>query len=222
MPILNIDTSISKASFCISDKDNIWVYRENRTGSKQTAWLHEAIRKACYEMNFELSSIDAIAVSNGPGSYTGLRIGLATAKGICYALNLPLICIGTLEIMANVAMPRAKNLICPMIDARRMEVFAAIYNKDASVYKSPFAEVLTQKSFSEILEHKSILFLGNGSEKLKPLVSHNENATFYECEIDARNMCSLSDAYFQKKEFFDIAYSEPNYVKDVYFNTTSV
>lgn len=220
MPILNIDTSASTASFCISDDEKIWIYDQSQSQKGQAAWLHNAIKDAFAKINFEPALLDAIAVSNGPGSYTGLRIGLATAKGLCYALGLPLICINTLEIMASAVKSQALDLICPMIDARRMEVFTALYYNNGEIYKKPFATVLTETSFMDELESHHVLFTGNGIEKFKPLI-HNNNVSFSSHIIDARHMIHISGRYFEEEKFTDVAYSEPFYIKDVYFNNAT-
>ncbi|MCH5600314.1 tRNA (adenosine(37)-N6)-threonylcarbamoyltransferase complex dimerization subunit type 1 TsaB [Niabella ginsengisoli] len=141
MLILNIDTAIDKGSICISDGLNVITFDQNEKRNEQAGWLHEAIQNAFQKTGMDMKNLDAVAVSNGPGSYTGLRIGLASAKGFCYALKKPLICINTLQIMASAVKNKAKDLICPMIDARRMEVFTAVFNKELELYQEPFARV---------------------------------------------------------------------------------
>lgn len=215
MLILNIDTAINKGSFCISNNCDVLFFEVNEKKNEQAGWLHYAVGAALQKTGMAPADLDAIAVSNGPGSYTGLRIGLATAKGLCYALKKPLICINTLQVMAKAVGEEAVDLICPMIDARRMEVFAAFYDKELNIFQEPFAAVLSEGSFADILEKHHVLFTGNGSAKFQPLIAKN-NALFTDKNIDARNMVPLSARFFKEKVFADVAYCEPYYVKDVY------
>ncbi|HMR85203.1 MAG TPA: tRNA (adenosine(37)-N6)-threonylcarbamoyltransferase complex dimerization subunit type 1 TsaB [Niabella sp.] len=215
MLILNIDTAINKGSFCISNNCDVLFFEINEKRNEQAGWLHHAIEVALQKAGLAPADLDAIAVSNGPGSYTGLRIGLASAKGLCYALKKPLICLNTLQVMAKAVQEEAADLICPMIDARRMEVFTAFYDKDLTIFKEPFAAELSEKSFSEILEKHQVIFTGNGSIKFQPLVT-NTTARFADKNIDARDMVPLSTHFFKEKVFADVAYCEPYYVKDVY------
>ena len=128
--ILNIDTSLETASVCLA-KDAVAVkLLINENQRDHASWIHNAIHLALQDSGCLITELEAVAVSNGPGSYTGLRVGLATAKGLCYGLGIPLITISTLKMMATAVKHKASDLICPMIDARRMEVFTAVYNKD--------------------------------------------------------------------------------------------
>jgi tRNA threonylcarbamoyladenosine biosynthesis protein TsaB len=163
----------------------------------------------------KIDLVDAIAITNGPGSYTGLRIGMATAKGICYALNKPLITLNTLLVMANAAKNENADLLCPMIDARRMEVFTAIYTKDLQTVKEPVAMELNEKNFGEELAVNSICFFGNGSDKFKAM-KKNQQAFFCDIKMDATSMIVLSEKKFAEKDFADLAYAEPLYLKEFY------
>ncbi|MBK7097360.1 MAG: tRNA (adenosine(37)-N6)-threonylcarbamoyltransferase complex dimerization subunit type 1 TsaB [Sphingobacteriales bacterium] len=215
--ILNIETAIDSASFCVAD-DGRSVFsgmNESRTG--QAAWLHRAIKEAFENNSLTIKDIDAVSVSNGPGSYTGLRVGLSTAKGICYALKMPLICINTLEIMALSVTDKATDLICPMIDARRMEVFAAVYDKTLNIVHPPEAMVLTEADFDRFLSSRKVLFTGNGAGKFRNLIN-NPNADFVEDNISAVEMAPLSEKYFTNNDFSDLAYAEPYYLKPVYLH----
>ena len=127
--ILNIDTAVEAASVCLADDGKPLAIRSNPQTKDSAAWLHNAIKDVLGEKNLGLSQVHAIAISEGPGSYTGLRVGMATAKGICYALNIPLITVNTLQMMAAAAQGGDANLLCPMIDARRMEVFTAVFDQ---------------------------------------------------------------------------------------------
>ena len=210
--ILNIDTAIDSASVCLAKDGGILSLKKNEQ-KDHAAWLHPAIKEIFEKNNSELKTIDAIAVTGGPGSYTGLRIGMATAKGICYALNKPLITLNTLEVMANAAKEEEADLLCPMIDARRMEVFTAIYSKDLQIIKEPAAIEINEKSFDKELSTNSICYFGNGSLKFQP-IKKNKSAIFSNIISDASSMIYLSVEKFKQKEFADLAYAEPLYLKE--------
>lgn len=213
--ILNIDTAVSSGSFCLA-RDGEVLHRELSEDPKgQGAWLHEAIKSVFDRNGLRLSALDAIAVSNGPGSYTGLRIGLATAKGLCYALNKPLILLSTLHVMALSVKNDAKDLICPMIDARRMEVFTALFHKNLDIFEAPTARVLSQNSYEEVLQEHQVLFTGNGSPKFQQLLQH-PNAQYLEKTVTAEQMAPLSETAFYAENFSDLAYCEPFYLKGVF------
>ncbi|MES1220361.1 MAG: tRNA (adenosine(37)-N6)-threonylcarbamoyltransferase complex dimerization subunit type 1 TsaB, partial [Bacteroidota bacterium] len=175
-----------------------------------------AIKDMLVAAEIKLKDIHAVAVAIGPGSYTGLRIGLSTAKGLCYALNIPLIAIGTLDMMAEAAIKkRAVDLYCPMIDARRMEVFTAVYKRNMEKVIEPCAMIIDENSFSDLLKHNSILFYGNGSNKLKLLVNNRE-AFFDTIEINASELVKISNRRFRIKDFSSTAYTDPVYIKQFY------
>ena len=214
--ILNIDTAIDTASVCLADDGRILSIEKNEKRKDHATWLHPAIKEIFEKNNCELKTIDAIAVTGGPGSYTGLRIGMAAAKGICFALSKPLIILNTLQVMANAAKDvHTADLLCPMIDARRMEVFTAIYSKDRQIIKEPAAMEINEKSFDEELLTNSICFFGNGSIKFQP-VKKNQKAIFSTIISDASSMILLSEEKFKQKGFADLAYAEPLYLKEFY------
>ena len=213
--ILNIDTAIETASVCLAKDGKAISITKNEKQKDHAAWLHLAIKEIFEQNNSELKAIDAIAITGGPGSYTGLRIGMATAKGICYALNKPLIILNTLLVMAKTATGETAHLLCPMIDARRMEVFTAIYAKNLQIIKEPSAIELNEKSFDEVLSGNSICFFGNGSKKFQA-IKKNQQAIFIDINSDASSMASLSEEKFKQKEFADLAYAEPLYLKEFY------
>ena len=213
--ILNIDTAVETASLCLTKDREVISSAKNESQKDHASWLHVTIKEIFEKDNIELGSIDAIAVTSGPGSYTGLRIGMATAKGICYALNKPLICLNTLLVMANAAKNEKADLLCPMIDARRMEVFTAIYTKELQIVKEAAAITLNENSFDEYLLNNNVCFLGNGSNKFKT-INKNEKAIFRDIKADASSMISLSEKKFKEKEFADLAYAEPLYLKEFY------
>ena len=213
--ILNIDTAVQTASVCLAvDGENIGLVT-NPSQKDHAAWLHIAIKKLLDEKNVSLQQLNAIAVSMGPGSYTGLRVGMSTAKGLCYALHIPLITISTLQMMAVAALNEPTDFICPMIDARRMEVFTAVYDKQLAEVTAPFNCILDENSFQNLLQKNTITFFGNGSTKFQNLVQH-PNAQFKNIEATAAQLSALSYQYFTKQQFADLAYSEPFYGKEFY------
>lgn len=159
------------------------------------------------------AQLAAVAVSTGPGSYTGLRVGLSAAKGLCYALSIPLIGINTLQMMAAAAQENTSELLCPMIDARRMEVFTAIYDQSLQKVLPPTNMILDENSFADRLTENPILFFGNGSKKAEGIINH-PNARFADVSATAENMVALAAEKFKREEFLDLAYSEPYYGKD--------
>ena len=167
------------------------------------------------ELKIQLPEIDAIAVTIGPGSYTGLRVGLAAAKGICFALEKPLLTVNTLLVMANAIKDHEADLLCPMIDARRMEVFTSLYTKELKSVKEPMAMLIEETSFAAELASKRICFSGNGSMKFKKIIK-NKNALFSDSSFDVSDMVSLSNALFIKNQFADLAYIEPLYLKEFF------
>jgi len=213
--ILNIDTYGDIASVCVAHNGEALYFDNNNNQRDHAIWLHTAIDTMFKKNNRALKDISAVALTIGPGSYTGLRVGLATAKGVCYALQVPLITINTLELMALAVQNEASDLICPMIDARRMEVFTAIYNKNLQPILISQAMVINETSFKETLATHQILFCGNGSKKLQSIIK-DDNALFSTTIADASHLASLSYERFCKKEFADLAYTEPLYIKEFY------
>lgn len=211
--ILNIDTAITNASVCLSKDDELINIRVNDNQKDHAAWLQPAIKELLTASGIDLKELSAVAVSIGPGSYTGLRIGLSTAKGLCYALSIPLIAIGTLDMMAEAgAKKNEADLLCPMIDARRMEVFTAVYKKDMEKMIKPCAMIVDEGSFTDLLKNNSILFFGNGSNKLKRLI-RDKKAVFDDVEINASELIKISNKRFRIEDFNSVAYTEPLYIK---------
>ena len=213
--ILNIDTAINNASICLSKNGELINITINENQKDHSAWLQSAIKNQLRSAGVGIRELKAIAVSIGPGSYTGLRIGLSTAKGLCYALNIPLIAIGTLDMMAAAAEGRGIDLICPMIDARRMEVFTAVYKKDMEKIIAPCAMILDETSFADILNSHTVLFYGNGSNKFKTLTSH-KNALFDTIQTNAVQLLKIAHKRFQAEDFNSLAYTDPLYIKNFY------
>jgi tRNA threonylcarbamoyladenosine biosynthesis protein TsaB len=213
--ILNIDTAVETASICLAKKGEVAEELLNTDIRNHGAWLHTAIHQLLYNQNTELKKLDAIAVTIGPGSYTGLRIGLSAAKGLCYSLNIPLIAVNTLAMMANSVKKEDADLFCPMIDARRNEVFTGIYDKELTEVVTPHHTIVDEKSFQSFLVSRKIFFCGNGSKKLKSMITAS-NAAFSDHTATSSSMVSLSESYFQQEQFADVAYIEPLYLKDFY------
>jgi tRNA threonylcarbamoyladenosine biosynthesis protein TsaB len=213
--LLHIDTAVENASVCLSDDVNVLGVAINEKPKDHASWLHMAIHDLVQRAGLQINDLEAVAVSIGPGSYTGLRIGLAAAKGLCYALHIPLVTIGTLEMMAHAANNHTGELICPLIDARRMEVFTAVYDPSLREILKPSAMIVDKTSFAELLSSHRVIFCGNGSKKLQTILSH-DNAVFSSSEATAANLPELAHVYFIEKKFADIVYTEPFYIKEFY------
>jgi len=223
--ILNIDTATEIAHVSIAKDGIVLQDAFNNDQKNHAGFLQPAIKKILQDAKILITEIDAIAVTEGPGSYTGIRIGMASAKGLCYALNKPLITINTLEAMANSAILELKQqplsvrtLLCPMIDARRMEVFTAVYDILLTNILQPSAVILDISSFKSLLNEHFVNFFGSGSKKWKGECNH-KNAFFTEINITAPALSSLSVNKFNQNLFTNVAYSEPLYIKEFYINT---
>jgi tRNA threonylcarbamoyladenosine biosynthesis protein TsaB len=221
--ILSIDTAAATGIVALAKDGHPLAAKTNDQQKDHAAWIHLAIRDLLEECGYSLQQLDAVAVVAGPGSYTGLRVGMATAKGICYACRVPLITLNTLYIMAWAARQQLsvsgelveKTLLCPMIDARRMEVFTALYDNDLNEIVSPCALVLELGFFDQWLAEKKIVFFGNGSSKCKSLVSHN-GVVLEDLFYSAEHVTLLAQEGFKAGAFTDTAYAEPAYLKDFY------
>lgn len=213
--ILNIDTALERASVCLANDDMILetAYSENQ--KDHAAWLHPAIQELLKKNNLSVQDINAVAVSIGPGSYTGLRVGLSAAKGLCYALNIPLITVNSLYLLAFAVQKEALDIIVPVIDARRMEIYTAVYDKNLAEKIPTHSLIIEQSSFSELLQSNKILFCGNGIGKLKTVLK-NENAFFSETVSDAGTLANIAHDLFGQEKFADLAYIEPMYIKEFY------
>ena len=215
--ILNIETSTTVCSVSISEDGACKCFRENFNGNNHSELIGVFVQEALAESGFQPKDLDAVALSIGPGSYTGLRIGTSFAKGLCYGSDLKLITIPTLKIIAQNAKEKynieSDALLCPMIDARRMEVYNCIYDANLNQVRETQPEIINENSFAEILKDKKIYFFGNGAEKCKPFITH-ENAIFIsEVYPLATSMVTLSQAAFEIEDFADVAYFEPFYLK---------
>jgi tRNA threonylcarbamoyladenosine biosynthesis protein TsaB len=215
--ILNIDTAQEQAGLFLASDGKVLESSFHHTAHDHASWIHEAIREIVSRAGITLKELQAVAITAGPGSYTGLRIGMATAKGLCYALGVPLIMVSTLKVMAAAVRDTAAeyDLICPMIDARRMEVFMGIYRKDLSELCAPRSFILEYDFFLTLLDENRIIFCGSGTEKWKKICDH-ANAYFFAGQINSSTLASLSYELFQQKTFTDLTYAEPDYLKDFY------
>lgn len=216
--ILNIETSTAVCSATLAKDGKIIALQEssepNVHAEKLGVFIHSLLQQAA----ISLSALDAVAVGTGPGSYTGLRIGTSTAKGLCYALNKPLLAIPTLKAMALASasvIQKKDACYCALIDARRLEVYTGIYDYTGKEILPVEAKILDEHSFSELLSKHTIVFAGDGMPKLKPLLSGNSNCIWQdEVYASAKNMTFLSEEYYTHKQFANVAYYEPFYLKD--------
>lgn len=216
--ILNIDSSLETATVSIAKDGIIWQYELNAVQKQHASFLHSAVQKLTNDLHIKLHELDAIGCTIGPGSYTGLRVGLAAAKGFCYALNKPLITIGTLEAMAHSMQVKRRNkevFYCPMIDARRMEVYTTLYNQDLAELKPAHAVVIDEHFCAEELQENKILFFGNGMEKYKNIAEH-EHALFTLVGDIYNSINVLSYKKFIDNTFAPLAAAAPLYAKEFY------
>jgi tRNA threonylcarbamoyladenosine biosynthesis protein TsaB len=215
--ILSIDTSTPVCSVAIHHQGTLLGNFSLHLDKGHSSALHVLIDDLLKHCQLAPHQLGAIAVGKGPGSYTGLRIGSSTAKGLCFSLNIPLIAVNTLQAMAlSVANSHiSDSLLCPMIDARRMEVYCMILDSQATPLTPTWPEVVNEFSFDQYLSHEKVIFFGNGSAKCKSVVSKNPNATFLNGVVpDASQIGAIAWEKFQSREFEDIAYFEPFYLKE--------
>jgi tRNA threonylcarbamoyladenosine biosynthesis protein TsaB len=211
--ILNIETATKNCSVALAKEGKIIRHKEiSEEGYSHAERLHVFIEECILEAGISYKDLSAIAVSQGPGSYTGLRIGVSAAKGLCFALNIPLIAVDTLQTLASQANV-TNGLIVPMLDARRMEVYSAVFNSKLEKQREILAEIITENSFEEYTE--TIYFVGDCAEKCKPVLT-KENFIFLE-EVkypSAKEMSIISFDKFKINDIVDVAYFEPYYLKD--------
>jgi tRNA threonylcarbamoyladenosine biosynthesis protein TsaB len=219
--ILNLETSTTNCSVSLVKDGEILTLKElNSANYSHAEKLHVFIDEVMRESGKQMQDLDAIAVSKGPGSYTGLRIGVSAAKGLCYALDKPLISVSTLKSMASQLTSEDEHVIViPVLDARRMEVYSAVFDGQLHQIRETKAEIIDENSFQDYRDLKSIHFLGSGAEKIKEVLS-GEHIT-YHCDVipSAKEMASISHQKFTKKDFEDLAYFEPYYLKDFVLQT---
>ena len=226
--ILTLETSTDVCSAALSKDGQLLCYRENSEGFSHAALLAVFIDELLKEAEVTPKQLSAVCVGKGPGSYTGLRIGVSTAKGICYAAGLPLIAIDSLLLMCHGAIDAATAMVgesnsflmCPMIDARRMEVYSALYDENYQLQDPIKAVIVDPSSFEPFLEKGPVVFFGNGAAKCMELINH-PNAMFLEGNYaSAKNLIAPALEAFKNKEFVDVAYFEPFYLKDFVITTS--
>lgn len=222
--ILNIETATQVCSVALSANGSILHIRETSEKNSHSSTITVFIEEIMKITGLPFSALDAVAVSMGPGSYTGLRIGVSTAKGICYAIDKPLIAVGTLQSMAAGMLKKLKDnnehlpsgtLLCPMIDARRMEVYNGLFDTDLKLVRVIRAEIIIESSFAAELDQHQVWFFGDGAEKCSPMLGNHPHARFMDdFQLSAAYMVSLAEEKFNRLEFEDVVYFEPYYLKD--------
>lgn len=227
--ILQIETATTVCSAALAHNGNVLAYKEVEQRNVHAEALTIFIDELLGTANQSYADLDAIAVSSGPGSYTGLRIGVSTAKGLCFALDKPLIAVETLKAMADgIISSNSFNisdntLLCPMIDARRMEVFTAIFDNKGNRIKPTSAEIIDQNSFSDLLQNHEVIFFGDGAAKCREVLGNNPNARIIESFVNSSRYLSKQAAEkYLENDFEDVAYFEPYYLKDFIAGKKSV
>lgn len=222
--ILNIETSGKVCSVALT-KDGCLEYQlDNKEGMRHADLLAPYVEKCMEELHRKEEKLDAVAVSIGPGSYTGLRIGLSLAKGLAFSLGVPLIGVDTLKVIAVKAMFRSMDwqgdeILVPMIDARRMEVFTAPYDFALNPLETQGPRIITPDSFADLLKERKVYFMGDGAEKVKGVIEHPNAFWIDGLYPMAKDMLALSEKALREGDFIDIAYSTPNYLKE--YQTTT-
>ena len=212
--ILNLETATTNCSVSIARNGEIISLREdNSPNYSHSEQLHIFIEEALKGASLTFKDISAVAVSKGPGSYTGLRIGVSAAKGLCFSLDLPLISVSTLESLAMQGHAKNYDFIIPVLDARRMEVYSAIFDAQGNRLRETKAEIINKDSFLEYAQKGSVLLIGDGAEKCRELLDH-PNFSFLTALPTAKEMGELSYKKFKANDFENVAYFEPYYLKD--------
>lgn len=218
--ILSIETATTVCSVAIAHDGKLLALQEINAGFSHSENLTVFIQKASEEAGIKLNEIDAIAVSKGPGSYTGLRIGVSTAKGLCYAMKKPLIAIPTLQSLAGCYLISHDSILAtillPMLDARRMEVYCSLFDSSLNEISPAEALIVDENSFAEILKTNQVVFVGDGAAKCKPLFENNPNAIFSNVTLSATGMVDIAEEKFSRKEFEDVSLFEPFYLKEAF------
>ena len=216
--ILNIETSTDVCSVAVSENGTCIFKEEDHSGPNHAVKLGVFVDEALSFTDNHAIPFDAVAVSSGPGSYTGLRIGTSMAKGVCYARDLKLLAVPTLEVLCVPVLLRHElpddALLCPMIDARRMEVYAAVFNRALRPVRATMADVVDQTTYKEFLDEHPVYFFGNGATKCMEAINHPNAHLIEGIEPLAKNMFPLAEKRFLREEFEDVAYFVPNYLKD--------
>jgi len=215
--ILNIETATKNCSVAIAKNGQVLACKDINTGGYSHAErLHPLIETLLNQSNINFSDLSAIAVGKGPGSFTGLRIGISAAKGLCFALNIPLISLDTLHILSR-SLKIDKGLIIPLLDARRMEVYTSVYSSVYSQLAPIEAKILEIDSFEEYLEKWPVYFIGDGVNKFNEICNHKNAHFTYDVLPSAQHMATLSYLKYKKNDVENVAYFEPFYLKDFLF-----
>jgi tRNA threonylcarbamoyladenosine biosynthesis protein TsaB len=214
--LLHFETATTLCSVCIATDGVVVAERALNEGYTHAENLGKFIEECLAEAKMTPADLDAIAVGKGPGSYTGLRIGVSTAKGLAYSLEIPLISIPTLETLIHQPeLTDFDGILVPMLDARRMEVYCAVFSKSGKEILPTEAKILDENSFSEFLTDEKVAFIGDGAAKFEALIQEHPNASFFpEIYPSASGMVKEALLKFQKREVEDVAYFEPFYLKD--------
>ncbi|WP_026914163.1 tRNA (adenosine(37)-N6)-threonylcarbamoyltransferase complex dimerization subunit type 1 TsaB [Christiangramia portivictoriae] len=212
--ILCLETATTNCSGGLSlDGKLISLKEDNTKGYSHAEKLHLFIQDVLKDSGKTLQDLDAIAISKGPGSYTGLRIGVSAAKGLCFSLNIPMISVPTLDLLAQ-QLKSEPGMKIAMLDARRMEVYAAVFSEDLTQVRDTNAEILDENSFADYLQKSRVHFIGNGVAKFREIIS-SENAVFHEQKFpSASEMAEIAESKYKKSDTEDVAYFEPYYLKD--------
>ena len=210
--LLMLETSTECCSAAIARGTEKIVEVRTETSKQHASQLAPFIQELLKKEGLKVSDCDAVAVSEGPGSYTGLRVGVSTAKGLCFGSGKPLISVGTLRILAMQGRGKA-DIIVPMIDARRMEVYSAVFDSQGNEIRATEATILDENSFADLLKEHTVLFIGDGAAKFST-VCKSPNASFEQCFPLASAMAEPAIEAYNKKEFKDVAYFEPFYLKE--------
>ena len=218
--ILNLETATTNCSVSVSKDNDILCLKENNAADySHSEQLHLFIKEALREASLSFSDLDAIAVSKGPGSYTGLRIGVSSAKGLCFSLDLPLISVPTLESMAHQVDLKEGEVVIPVLDARRMEVYSCVFDDKHKDIRETRAEIIDEASFGDYVSFTKVHIVGSGAEKCKQVL-HAPNFNFDISIVpSAKEMAFLAYHKFLNRDFEDVAYFEPYYLKDFVLQT---
>lgn len=216
--ILNIETSTAVCSAALTEGDEVLFEQHSFEGPSHASLLGVYVEKALQWAKAQGRTLDAVAVSCGPGSYTGLRIGVSVAKGLCFGADIPLISVPTLTLLADTAIRRmeqpADSRYCAMIDARRMEVYAAVYDRSLREVRETGADVVTADTYKEFLDRGPVYFFGNGAAKCMEVINHPNAHLIEGIEPEARWMFPLAERRIMQEQFEDVAYFVPHYLKD--------
>lgn len=214
--ILNLETATTNCSVSAFENNQLALLKENNAQSySHSEQLHVFVQEVMAELGWSFSQLDAVAISKGPGSYTGLRIGVSAAKGLCFSTDVPLISIPTLQSMATQIPVGENEVVIPVLDARRMEVYSAVYDSNYEEIRETQAEIIDKNSFSDFLNYNQVWIVGNGAEKCQDMLGHRPSFTFDTHLVpSAKEMGPLALAKFKAEAFEDVAYFEPYYLKD--------